>query len=690
VYSDKVKSWSAFGGPDRAIRRYGTTLPDGAAKMIHEKVLPSTRWRFMRKKNSAADVIAAVATDTDGIGFVETTEARAVGGKVKILGLTDENETTVRPNAETVKNGSYPLSETLVLYVSSQAGPMGKSFATFLRSDKCGAVYRKHGFVPGVQAVRQEMAAMFESLYGESIRKAEATKDPADDVQLAGQLLDAARTMKENPDLFQLLCETAYKLGSGSVEGEETALAAMEQLADTMPQTAFDAATKIAAILAGRYEREKTPGCGEQWVDGLLAATKIATEHQQHAEAAQTCEQALAAAKEIASPRHATIAAELKLLRAREKVMEEVQELQTKLSNAEKNPTGVSKEAVEGNVKKMRNRMVWLQVAELNDPTGAAKHLGEGCDETFFTNIPLVNAEPETLSAEAAIKLAEWYVSLTDQVSPAGLDLMRNRAKTYYQRFLTVHETKDALAIRAELGVKKLGLSTEEQYLMKHCAELAREGKELPKTVALTVPKTMTDAELVSFIGRNLDLQSLKMAGCRSITDLSQLPRLRKLTSLEISHCPGVKDLKPLATMRSLRQFRLLNCPEISDLSPLAALPKLTNLSLARCKNIDTLSSLVGLKTITSLSLNHCEKITNLSPVSRLVNLTRLDVVGCKELSDVSSLARLRKLEKLTIKDCPKIAPPQLAALEQALPDCTLATGQPKKDKKAANKKKDD
>src|SRR5690606_15397328 len=77
---------------------------------------------------------------------------------------------------------------------------------------------------------------VFDSLYGSRVQQAMRTGTTADDVALARELLEAARTSTGTPKLLAILCEQAYALGSRDREGIAVADEAMQVLATAAPQ----------------------------------------------------------------------------------------------------------------------------------------------------------------------------------------------------------------------------------------------------------------------------------------------------------------------------------------------------------------------------------------------------------------------------------------------------------------------
>jgi len=95
-------------------------------------------------------------------------------------------------------------------------------------------------------------AAVFQSLYGEDLKRVAATRDTADDVALAARLLEAAKAAETQPALLALLCEKAADLGLADPRGFDTALAA----ADLLAAKGVEAAPELACVELGDWYRD--------------------------------------------------------------------------------------------------------------------------------------------------------------------------------------------------------------------------------------------------------------------------------------------------------------------------------------------------------------------------------------------------------------------------------------------------
>ncbi|MEG2315038.1 MAG: leucine-rich repeat domain-containing protein [Clostridia bacterium] len=128
--------------------------------------------------------------------------------------------------------------------------------------------------------------------------------------------------------------------------------------------------------------------------------------------------------------------------------------------------------------------------------------------------------------------------------------------------------------------------------------------------------------------------------------DMRALKYMDHLLALDVGH-NGITDLSFLTDLPQLRVLILAD-NQITDLSPIAQLHSLEYLEIFK------------------------NPVTDLTPLAELRSLIDLNMTFCS-VSDFSPLLALSKLERLWVSKNP-ISSEQLAALQQALPNCTINT----------------
>lgn len=696
LFSPETRDWSAFGAGRSAVRRYGLAHGDMASVMFHEKVLSAGKCGMITRKKDSDEVLAAVAGDPQSIAFVDAVAASAAGDTVKIVAI-GTGKAAMAPNVQTIKDGAYPLSQTLTLYISPNATDAAREFADFILAGKGDAICRRHGFMPTLRAASADVLAAFEKLYGPDIRRVKATPDTADDLALAGQMIQSARSGKLDAELLAAMCEAAHDLAMGAPAGRTIALEALAVLSEKVPDKRFDCAVKRAALCERVYKESKSRADGEHLVEALMTAADLGTSARQFAEAADSWKKALAVAEEVNSPRLAAIKERQPAFEARRKALAEAASLAARLRG---DPRDIE----------ARMKLFWTQLIELDNPGEAVKYIDVVTAEDFRTYVPLASLPADKLSEEAALKLAEWYVGLVEKADVGGKELMNARARACYLRFFELHkERDDALAVRAALGIQKVGGKVPDAPKPPEAATGRRPSAPVI-TAGLKDGEEITDLKLAEFIAANPNLTRLgarEIGTARRITDLRPLERLTKLTTLELQQAGNIKDFSPLAKLPNLTNLTITGL-EIEDSSGLSALARLNTLNISGAANVTDITPIGRLLGLKTLNLSGCAKVKDLTPISRLTGLTNLNLSGCEGVNDIGPLeklsktlvtlnlsgtstgyimplARMPRLKTLDLRRCEKISADDLDWLAKRLAECKVLSDAPAKEPAAVS-----
>ena len=143
--------------------------------------------------------------------------------------------------------------------------------------------------VSGQEISNAEAVKLFNELYGQEIKRVQATPNRTDDVELAGTLLEAIDSVSNQPALLLVICEQAYKLALRHPSGSQHAINAMRALAKHFPQKAESSWEKIIAIrkrsLVTGTSQQRSPAVAvgimelEQAADQLLKQSNSAKEY---------------------------------------------------------------------------------------------------------------------------------------------------------------------------------------------------------------------------------------------------------------------------------------------------------------------------------------------------------------------------------------------------------------------------
>ncbi len=174
IFKGEIADWGILGGTGLAasgkkapITAYGLPAGDPVSAILQQEGVLVQSHQVTATKDSA-EVLAAVAADSQGIGVVDLA-ALPVGDKsVRVLAIqigSGNKAELVPPTPDNLKNAMYPYAQRVYLYVHPQASDAAKDFAKFVAT--CGAAeatlsadtlkttmdaYRKNGLISLAEA----------------------------------------------------------------------------------------------------------------------------------------------------------------------------------------------------------------------------------------------------------------------------------------------------------------------------------------------------------------------------------------------------------------------------------------------------------------------------------------------------------------------------------------------------------
>ncbi|MCX5684941.1 MAG: hypothetical protein NT049_14840 [Planctomycetota bacterium] len=299
---------------------------------------------------------------------------------------------------------------------------------------------------PALAAPEDEALQAFNSLYGEEVKRAQATPDPADDAALAGKLLDAAKSVTGQPSLMAVLCEKAADLGKSSPAGRATAIQAMEFLVQKVPDRKAACLEKLAGLRQAEYDTARPEGraqAAEALVATLTALADAKIEAGDAPAAAEACRKALALGAGLKPDARAAIQDRMAQLATFQKTDQKVAALKVRLAG---DPTSAV----------TRTELIMTLVVESNNPAAAVPLIDTTVDATLQKFVPAAAKGIDQTPEMACSQLGDWYRGLADQaVGPAKASMIA-RAKAYYARFLSLHAAEDVARAQVTLAMKKL------------------------------------------------------------------------------------------------------------------------------------------------------------------------------------------------------------------------------------------
>ena len=168
-----VTSWREIGdsGNNARIEFYRPPVSSAVAWFFRQRVLQGSvftdQWldpsvRQHCEKKTDAEVIGEIIKQTNSIGFfLYHCEAR-LDKRIRILRIAnDKDSQAVPPSASTIADGTYPLVDTLTLYVHPDAPPSAIEFCKFATGREGAKIVKQFGLWPeyGLETERGKQRA---------------------------------------------------------------------------------------------------------------------------------------------------------------------------------------------------------------------------------------------------------------------------------------------------------------------------------------------------------------------------------------------------------------------------------------------------------------------------------------------------------------------------------------------------
>ena len=328
----------------------------------------------------------------------------------------------------------------------------------------------------------------FDSLFADEIKRVVASRNPAQAGALAGQMMLAAKSIKDRPKLHVMLWSCAADFGAKDPSGFDAATQALKNLLQAAPESSAKWVDKLAMIYRRRYlaargaERAKV---GSEQVDEFIAIGDAQTSAGRGRAAMITYRRALSAATSTKSTRKKEILEKIKTANAVATVQLNIEKLRKTLT-------------VRPDDIKAREAIVRLQLVELDDPVGAAGMLTDDLDEKLRTYVSLAAKDIEELEAAPCFELGRWYWNMYPSVkSTRTKGNVLRRTKAYLERFKSMNTARDVSALTARVILEKVDAES-----TKLAGKIDKESGKVSKSV--TIHWTIADDADVYLNGKPL------------------------------------------------------------------------------------------------------------------------------------------------------------------------------------------
>lgn len=163
LFFGEIANWTQLGGAPGAVTLYARDDQSGTFQFFHEHVLEKDpRWDAAsanaRRFESSTELVASVAADRSGVGFVGMAY---VTDAVRVMAISDGGPAFM-PSEDNVRAESYPISRRLYLYVRPQTmrdNPQAFALVEFFKGPAAYPIAEELGYV-SLRAAPQAAAAV--------------------------------------------------------------------------------------------------------------------------------------------------------------------------------------------------------------------------------------------------------------------------------------------------------------------------------------------------------------------------------------------------------------------------------------------------------------------------------------------------------------------------------------------------
>ncbi|MDX1565677.1 MAG: hypothetical protein R3236_09740 [Phycisphaeraceae bacterium] len=279
---------------------------------------------------------------------------------------------------------------------------------------------------------------LFQTLFADSVADAKRSSNKEDDLQLAGQMLETAKSSMEHPNLVALMARGAYDLTAGLSDGYPTAVDAAQMLRRVAPESQQREAAGLGLTVLKKWYRgslgDDRQLLGKRYIEQLMSMADLDREAEDMASALRRYREARMVASRIRYEGRDQIEDARKEVILLKKTYDRIDLYKTRLKRNKQDQAAVE-------------ALVKLYVVVLNQPRQARKYTFLLKDRDEAKNISRAALPIEKLSAEDAYALGNWYEGLSKE-NPKLIHLLENTIGAY-ERFLDASSDQKGIRVTA-------------------------------------------------------------------------------------------------------------------------------------------------------------------------------------------------------------------------------------------------
>ena len=281
---------------------------------------------------------------------------------------------------------------------------------------------------PAAPAVAQTPAEAYAAQFGAAEAEAIASPGRKDDVQVAEQVLEAARQLPQASAGQALYCSKAYALASRTPEGYPVAAAAARLWMESPAQREEAIARLIDALtwMGQTGTPDARSAAREELLETLVSLGDADLAAARAAEAAVHYRKALPIAVSLRIDRRQAIDDRVKAAMALQVVQGRAQRL------AEAIAAGTAEEGA-------RRQLLQIHLVELGDFAAAAALIDDAVwDMPLRTYLPMAARDPAQLGPAGWLELARWLTVVHQAGGRASSPRLLARAQACYERYRAI------------------------------------------------------------------------------------------------------------------------------------------------------------------------------------------------------------------------------------------------------------
>lgn len=286
---------------------------------------------------------------------------------------------------------------------------------------------------------------VFDSLYGKRMKTVIASRGTEDDVELANDLLSAARMVDEN-ELLTLLFDNAHKLASRSIGDYGVAIRSMRLKMNRIPATKMASLEKITSMLNRKLmkaPRDQQEAICTQYVEDLESLAQMKDAAGDHQGALRIYRRANAAAQKLDQTR-------------RSEIRDQLTDLQNRMRKRLKLNGLIGKLKANPNDATAAHDLAMFYAVEMDDASKALLCARKTRDADFIARITLTGKNIAILTEQESLQMGDWYASVARKATNGSRVAMMQRAHQCYSIFLQHHPTEDLAHTKVRLTQRQL------------------------------------------------------------------------------------------------------------------------------------------------------------------------------------------------------------------------------------------